>query len=32
MPAASIARVLIDLHNDTAVGILKDNASELLGV
>lgn len=30
MPAASIARVFIDLHNDTAVGILEDNASGLL--
>lgn len=32
MPAASIARVLIDLHDDTAVGILMDNASGLLSV
>ena len=32
MPAAAMARVLIDLHEDTAVGILKDNASGLLGV
>ena len=32
MPAASIARVLIDLHVDTAVGILEDNASGLLSV
>ena len=32
MPAAAVARVLNDLHEDTAVGILKDNASELLSV
>ena len=32
MPSAALARVLNDLHEDTAVGILKDNASELLGV
>lgn len=32
MAAAAIARVLIDLHEDTAVGILKDNASGLLSV
>ena len=32
MPAASIARVLIDLHDDTAVGIMEDNASGLLSV
>ncbi len=32
MPAAAVARVLIDLHEDTAVGIMEDNASGLLGV
>ena len=32
MPAAAMARVLNDLHNDTAVGILEDNASGLLSV
>ena len=32
MPAALIARVLIDLRDDTAVGILEDNASGLLSV
>lgn len=31
-PAAAIARVLIDLHEDTAVGIMEDNAAGLLGV
>ena len=31
MPAAAIARVIIDLHEDTAVGIMEDNAAELLG-
>ncbi len=30
MPAAAVARVLNDLHDDTAVGILEDNASGLL--
>ena len=32
MPAASIARVLINLHDDAAVGILEDNVSRLLSV
>lgn len=32
MPAAAVARVLIDLRDDTAVGILEENASGLLGV
>lgn len=32
MPAALIARVLIDLRDDTAVGILEDNAAGLLSV
>ncbi len=32
MPAAAMARVLIDLHDDTVVGILEDNASGLLSV
>ncbi len=32
MPAASMARALIDLHDDTAVGIMEDNASGLLSV
>lgn len=32
MPAAAVARVLIDLHEDTAVGIMEENASGLLGV
>ena len=31
-PAASIARVLIDLYEDTALGIMEDNAAGLLGV
>ncbi len=31
-PAAAVARVLIDLHDDTAMGILEDNASGLLSV
>ena len=30
MPAAAVARVLSDLHDDTAVGILEDNAWGLL--
>lgn len=32
MPAAAIARVLNDLPDDAAVGILKDNAAEMLRV
>ena len=32
MPAAAVARVLIDLHEDTAVGIMEGNASGLLSV
>ncbi len=32
MPAAALARVLNDLHEDTVVGILEDNASGLLSV
>ena len=32
MPAAAVARVLIDLQDDTAVGILEDNTSGLLSV
>ena len=32
MPAAALARVINDLPNDVAAGILKDNAAGLLGV
>ena len=32
MPAAAVARVLNDLPDDAAVGIMKDNAEGLLSV
>ena len=32
MPSAALARVINDLPDDTAVGIMKDNAAGLLGV